>query len=307
MPRQKHRFCLLFTTLGLVILGITGYRLVWRADNARLEKNHKDMHPNASQENLPLKFFLLVFILSIPIWLIGGNRLPLPINLPASSLQVYNPLIAASILSYRRYGLDGVKELLKKASDPQKTKNKIWYIPSLFLMPLIYFLSYAIMRLTGLPLPDPKIPWLMAPVFFLVFFITAVGEEVGWTGYATDPMQNRWGALKASIILGIVWAIWHIVPDVQNRQTANWIVWHRLSSVAIRILIVWIYNNTGKSVLAAILVHTMDNVSWSLFPNYGSHYNPFVTGVITIVAAVIVTLGWGPKTLARYRYVRGSR
>jgi hypothetical protein len=46
----------------------------------------------------------------------------------------------------------------------------------------------------------------------------------------------------------------------------------------------------------------MSNVSWALFPNYGSHYDPFVTGVITWLVAAIVIVGWGPKTLGRFRF-----
>jgi membrane protease YdiL (CAAX protease family) len=266
------------------------------------------MHSNASQENLPLKYFLLVFVLAVPFWLFGGGKLPLPINLPVSALGTFVPVIAASILSYQQDGFNGIKELLKKSLDYKKIKNKIWYLPALLLMPLIYLLSYAVMRLTGLPLPDPiSIPLLVAPVLFLMFFIGDAGEELGWTGYAIDPMQNRWGALKASLILGVVWAIWHAIPFIQTHNPANWVVWQSLFTVALRILIVWIYNNTGKSVLAAILVHVMSNESWSLFPNYGSHYDPFVTGLIIWLIAVIVIFAWGPKTLARYRHASVSR
>jgi CAAX protease family protein len=158
------------------------------------------------------------------------------------------------------------------------------------------------MRLTGMPLPDPiKIPFFLAPVFFIMFFISAAGEELGWSGYAIDPMQDRWGALTASVIIGVVWQIWHVIGDLQAHNPANWIVWHGLYSVPLRILMVWIYNNTGKSVFAAILVHNMDDVSWSLFPNYGSGYNPFITGMITIITAIIVAAIWGTKTLAWYR------
>jgi uncharacterized protein len=46
----------------------------------------------------------------------------------------------------------------------------------------------------------------------------------------------------------------------------------------------------------------MNNLSYALFPNYGSHWNPAVTGVITSIAAVIVTFLWGSRTFARYRY-----
>jgi len=56
------------------------------------------------------------------------------------------------------------------------------------------FIPIAVMRLAGRPLPDPNVPLLMAPVFFLLFFLPAMGEELGWSRYAVDPMQNRWGA-----------------------------------------------------------------------------------------------------------------
>jgi membrane protease YdiL (CAAX protease family) len=117
-------------------------------------------------------------------------------------------------------------------------------------------------------------------------------------------MQDRWGALKASLILGLVWALFHLIPDLQNGQTATWILWQRLGTIATRVLIVWVYNNTGKSVFSAIVYHAMYNVSWALFPNYGSHYDPFVTSMITFLVTGIILFGWGSKTLARYRLAR---
>ena len=93
------------------------------------------------------------------------------------------------------------------------------------------------------------------------------------------------------------------MPDLQNHHGLGWIAWQRgVYDVALRVLIVWLYNNTGGSVLAAILFHATDNVSVSLFPNAGSHYDPAVTGTITAITAAIVVLLWGRKTLARYRY-----
>jgi membrane protease YdiL (CAAX protease family) len=259
---------------------------------------------NASLKNLPLDYFGLVLVLTIPFWLFGGAKLPIPVDLPVSALASFNPLIAALILAYRRDGSRGSKALLRKALDYKRIKHKLWYLPILFLNPLIMVLSYAVMRWADLPLPDPQIPWLMAPVFFLAFFIAAIGEELGWMGFAFDPMQNRWGALKASLILGLVWALFHLIPDLQNGQTTTWILWQRLGTIATRVLIVWIYNNTGKSVFSAIVYHAMYNVSWALFPNYGSHYDPFVTSMITFLVTGIILFGWGSKTLARYRLAR---
>ncbi len=289
---------------GDLVMNTAGNTLVGDSGRRSLDNTNA----NASPAKVPLDYFLLVFILAVPFWLFGGGKLPLPFNLPVGALVTFVPVTAAAILTYRQSGFNGIKELLKRAVDYKKIKNRIWYLPTLFLMPLIYFLSYVAMRWTGLPLPDPiDIPLLLAPIFFVMFFIGDAGEELGWSGYAIDPMQNRWGAFKASLILGVVWAIWHVIPFVQTGNTAIWIVWQSLSVVATRILIVWIYNNTGKSVFAAILVHAMSNVSWSLFPNYGSHYDPFITGLITWLTVVIVALGWESKTFARYRHAIASR
>ena len=70
--------------------------------------------------------------------------------------------------------------------------------------------------------------------------------------------------------------------------------------MASRVLLVWLYNNTGKSVFAAALCHDTANVSWLLVTNEGSHDDPRITGLITAFAAAIVTVVWGPRTLARY-------
>lgn len=244
----------------------------------------------------PLRFFVLVFALSIPIWLIQPRDWPI-------SASVGAPLIAALILVYREEGGGGVRRLLSRVFDQRRIRKGIWYGPIILLMPVIYLLTYGVMSLMGLPLPDePYFPFLLIPLLFVLFFILAIGEEVGWTGYATDPLQDRWSALTTGIILGLVTALWHFVPLIQMGRTPIWIAWWSLGSISIRILTVWLYNNTGRSLFAGIVFHAMNNLSFALFPNYGSHWDPAVAGVITAIVAVIVAFLWGSRTLARYRY-----
>ena len=252
----------------------------------------------------PLKFFLLVFALSIPFWLIGFLDLPkiLPINLPVSATMFICPMVAALILVHQENEPDSVKELLKRTFDFKRIKNKLWYAPILLFMPVVMLLSYWLMRLLEVPLPEPYIPFYAIPFSFLAFFIGAIGEEIGWTGYITDPLQERWGALAASLILGTVWAVWHIIPWFQGHPNPEWVIWQCAATVAMRIAIVWLYNNTGKSVFSSLLFHTTINVSIYMFPNYGSGYDPFITFIILAIAALIITFLWGSETLARYRY-----
>lgn len=154
----------------------------------------------------PLKFYLLLFIISIPFWIIGSildKGLPLPMNLPVSALMFICPLIAALILVYKEDKPFGILLLFKKVFNYKRIKQKIWYVPSFFLMPIIMLMSYGIMRLMRTPISKIHFPFLMIPIFFVMFFISAVAEEAGWMGYAFEQTQDKGSALKNSIIMEI--------------------------------------------------------------------------------------------------------
>ena len=260
--------------------------------------------PNTSteQRRSPLLFFSLTFALSLPFWWLGAS-IPLEIapGLPLSSLGVFCPAMAALLLAYRENGSAGAIALLKRSFDLRRIETKIWYAPVVLLMPGVMAASYGLMRAMGVPLPPPQFPVLAPLVLLMAFFVTALGEELGWSGYVIDPMQERWGALGASVLVGLVWCVWHFVPLLQAHRSSAWIAWWCLGTVAVRVLIVWLYNNTGKSVFAAALFHATQNVTWLLFPIYGSHYDPRVTGSLLALLAAAVTIVWGPRTLTRRR------
>ena len=238
-------------------------------------------------------FFVLLIILSMPFYLLGaiaGLSSISPLGLPLSALMFLCPMTLALMLTYRKDGRSGMKRLLKRIFDYRRIRMKGWYIPVVLLMPAVLMLSYLIMRLINLPLPVAKISFLMIPVFFLVFSIGAIGEELGWSAYLLEPLQERLGALKASMLLGFVWAVWHIIPYHQMGHSLNWILWQCLATIGLRVIMVWIYNASGKSLFAVIVFHTMINVSEFIFPNYGSHYNPTITGIIILCVAAIVSV-----------------
>lgn len=243
---------------------------------------------SAPHERSPLLFIVLVFLLSIPFWVIGARyHVELLPGLPLSAIMVICPLAAALILIARASGSAGVLAHLKRSFDYPRIQNKVWYIPIVLLQPAVALLSNGVMRMLGMPLPTPQLALTTALVLFVLFFISAIGEESGWSGYLIDPLQERWGALNASIVLGMVWAVWHVLPLVQVGRAPSWIACNT-----------WLYNNTARSIFGAILFHAMTNLSWQLFPNDGSHYDPRLTGLIVTTVAVLVVLRWGARTLA---------
>lgn len=243
-----------------------------------------------------LKFFLLVFGLSVPFWILGAMAPALtrnlPIKLPVSALMAVCPALAALMLVGKERKLRGVQEVVKRVFDGGKVEDKRWYLPLVFLMPAVTLLAYGLMRMAGSPLPAAHAAPLTVLLFCFVFFVGAIGEEIGWTGYVLAPLQHRWGAFSASIIIGLVWAIWHIIPYAQAPQSPTWIVWQCLSTVLLRIIMVWLYNHSGKSLFGMVLFHATINVSLFLFPTYGSHYSPLVGAGLLLLTVVCVAFFW---------------
>lgn len=223
-------------------------------------------------------------------------------RLPVSALAVLSPVVSALVLTYREEGPDGVRGLMKRPFDYKRIKPKVWYLPIVLLMPLVVLIDYVVMRRYKVQLPSPHLP-LMLPAYFVLFFMAATCEELGWTAYATDRLQGRRGnALWTGLSVGFVWAVWHIVPWIPN-HSAVWVAGQAANTVLKRVLTLWLYNNTGRSLFAAISFHASANVSeLVLFPVYGSYYNPVLTFYVLLVITAGVVFLWGPRTLARYRY-----
>jgi hypothetical protein len=246
-------------------------------------------------------YFALVFALSFPFWWIGAvTGLQLVPGLPVGAFMVLAPLVAALILVYRENRSVGIAELLKRAFDYRRIRAKVWYVAAALLMPGLLLLAWELMRLSSGSVPPSGVPAPAALLMLLAFFVAGLSEELGWSGYAIDPLQTRWGALRASILVGVVWAVWHLVPLTQAHRAPPWIAWWCLFTVAIRILYVWLYNNTGKSVFAVALCHGMENFSTYVFPFSGSTYDPRFTAPVAACAAAIIIALWGPRTLARF-------
>ena len=92
--------------------------------------------PGPSRNRSPQRFFVLVFVLSIPLWAIGAAvDVQLMPGLPLSSLGAVCPLLAALLLVHQESGTAGVKGLLSRAFDYRQIRQKAWYVPALLLMP----------------------------------------------------------------------------------------------------------------------------------------------------------------------------
>jgi membrane protease YdiL (CAAX protease family) len=236
-------------------------------------------------------FVMLVFILSIPFWILSAVY-PIQIlpGLPLSALEAFTPAFAALILIYRNERFAGVLHHLSRSFDFKRVKNPIWFFIVILINPIIAVLAYGVLLAVGKSIPNHLALSVSVLPMFILFFITALGEEIGWSGYATEPLQSKLGTINSGILLGVVGAVWHLIPLLQASRSLEWIAWWSLGTISLRTIMVWIFANAGKSVFALAVFHAMINLCWQLFPINGSFYDPKVFGLISLGIAIIVSV-----------------
>ena len=236
-------------------------------------------------------FFALVFILSTPFWVLGTiHPVQLLPGLPISALGAFTPAVAALILLCKSDRFPGVLWLLQRSFDFKRVKNRNWYLAFILINPAIAFLAYGIIRVGNDTLPKPApLTFAIFPLF-IVFFIGALGEELGWSGYATKPLQRQWGTISAGILLGVVWVGFHFIPLLQVPRSIEWIAWWSIGTISLRIIMTWLYVLSGESVFAATVFHATINLCWQLFPIDGSYYDPRVFGLIAFCLAFAISM-----------------
>jgi uncharacterized protein len=254
----------------------------------------------------PWLFFALIYGLSAPFWILSTQmtRSGLPEHFPVTDIgATFTPTIAAVILRYREAGAIGVRELFLRIFDYRRIKNKRWLVIAVVVFPLLYLVTYFVMRLLGYPVSTL---WNPSPALvgaFLLFFVAATAEELGYSAYETDALQRRMTALNAALVMGPLWALWHLPSMIGMGQSTELILWGLCATVTVRILCVWIYNNAGASVFAVILMHVIASTSRTAYPGGRSGYelgNGSVAYSVIIVFTLVVVVLWRPTTLASF-------
>jgi hypothetical protein len=148
-----------------------------------------------SRSRSPLKFFSLVFALSVPFWLAGAaSDLQLLPDLPVSSFMFICPLTAALILVYGENKTAGVTELLKRSFDYDRIRVKIWYAPIILLMPGVMVFSYGLMRLMGVSVPAPEFT-VVAAITLFVCSLSPLWVK-SWDGLDMSSTQCKIGGVR---------------------------------------------------------------------------------------------------------------
>jgi membrane protease YdiL (CAAX protease family) len=253
---------------------------------------------------------VLMFLFTWPLDLAVAAQTQGRLNLdflPILAIFVGYGLVAASLLMTGiTSGKAGVIALLRRFLIWRV--GWIWYGIALLGPPLLTLLNIGVRFLIDRTPPDFAHPialqilgpdinlWLAAPLF-LIWDAIANGEEIGWRGYVLPRLQARYNALISSLIIGVIWAIWHLPKFFMADRAAFQPRFglFLLGLMAAAVVYTWIYNNTGGSLLLVTLYHAAGNTAGLFLPT--TAFGLIEVSIQWLVAIMIILLA-GPVTLA---------
>ena len=224
--------------------------------------------------------FILMFALTWPLelGLAAQSHGLLPFHFPpVLELFVgYGFVAAAIIASALADGKAGIVALFKRLLVWRV--GWVWYVVALLGPAAFYLAGIGINVLLGGATPDfsqPFITRLVPPSFnlglaalaFLLYQVFVNGEEFGWRGYALPKLQANHSALAASLIIGIVWVLWHVPKYLTAGDPHDLSFWFfALNMIANSILYTWVFNRTRGSLLIMLLLHAGINTGIVMLP-----------------------------------------
>lgn len=249
-------------------------------------------------------YFVITYAISWSLWLpkvLNSNGYEVPsIMLHLSNLAIFGPLIAALILIARKREEISIRRFLARVWDCSFDKK--WFIPAIFLGPIIALSAYLLnLYFFGgqfsLGISLPNIPL----VAVIILFLGGPVEEFGWRGFALDKLQNRINATSASLILGFIWAIWHLPLHFIEGTTQEIIPVYQfiMVTIALSVLYTWLYNSAKKSLLPVILFHWLGNLGAGVFIYWDNNSGRWIAFGITMLIAVVIIMIYGYKTLSK--------
>jgi membrane protease YdiL (CAAX protease family) len=266
----------------------------------------------------PWLFFAVVFAWTWLFWLsaaflgLGMNSSGVILLL----LGIAGPTIAGIAFTYLTKDNAGRRDYWRRVFGFGRIPLR-WYAVILLLPVVMNVAAAGLDRLfggVGATWGELALNVLSSPLSVLpsILFSTLIPflEELGWR-HVLDRLQVKYTALVSSLILGVLWAIWHfplfLVPDTYQSGLGIWSLEFWLFMVGIvplTFVVTWIYNNTRASILAVILFHAVINFSGEMLAITQRADTIFIG--LWFVAAAAVTLIWGPETMTGRASLRGE-
>lgn len=265
---------------------------------------------NRSSQVSPWLFFAVVFLWTWGVWGIAalmGVSMDSPAGMVIPLIGVAGPTLAGVAFTTFVESRDVRRDYWRRVAGFGRIPFR-WYLVILFFSLALTLVAVGLDMALGGSLPawnEAVTGFVSSPLSIIpsILFVSLIPflEELGWR-YALDRLQATRTALVSSLILGVIWSLWHLplffVPGTYQSglgfgTLAFWL--YVTSIVPLTFVVTWIYNNTRASIVAVILFHAAINFTGELL-TLSQRADVFFSA-LWVVAAVVITLVWGPATM----------
>lgn len=249
----------------------------------------------------PKQFFILIFAVTWTFWFaapyLGDPINSDPIFLMLMLAGLFTPFTTALYLIFISKN-DALKSTF--SNKLFNTKLVKWKTIPLFLIlfPASIIISVLISTIFGYSFDQ----FTIADEFsfsiggiptLLVLLLAACFEELGWRGYAVESLNNKFNYFEATAIFGVLWSLWHLpmffIPESYQAELLQedfiLVINFFVSIIPLAFIISWFCKKNSGSILGAILIHSIVNLSQEFF--LVSPYTKCIQTLILIVIAAI--------------------
>lgn len=207
------------------------------------------------------------------------------------------PSLLAITLTWRQEGREGLKRLGRRVM--QFKIGWRWYLAIVGIVVLGTAAQIALIHILGGTF-DLGLFVAQLPSAIPLIILGPLSEELGWRGYAQDRLQTRWNGLVSGLIVGVVWALWHL-PLFYMVGTSQSVLrmpfpGFACGIIAHSVLYAWLHNRTSSSVWTAVFFHWMFTYSAQVVATGVTRsqlYN-WLEYVPYILMAIVVAAVWRP-------------
>jgi membrane protease YdiL (CAAX protease family) len=208
-------------------------------------------------------------------------------------LGTFAPSLVALWLTARAEGGTGIRSLVARVLHWRVPAA--WYLFAVGYIPAIKLSVALVHRVaTGAWPRFGHEPWYLIPLAIALSTPFQAGEEIGWRGYALPRLAARFGLARASILLGLIWACWHLpqffIAEADTYGQSFYVF--VLQVTGLSVAMAWLYAHTDGSLLLVMLLHAAVNNSKDIVPSaVPSATNPFGLSA-SLVAWLTLTFLW---------------
>ena len=219
------------------------------------------------------------------------------------------PSLLGIFLTWKKEGLPGLHSIGRRII--QLNLGWRWYASAFVIVILGTAGQLTINRLLGNTF-NGSLFLTQLPSFLPLLIIGPLSEEIGWRGYALERLQTRWNALTSSLIVGLVWALWHLplfmMVGTSQHELGIPFFSFLLKMTASSILYTWLYNNTKQSLWSAILLHWLFTYAAQVVSSGITNsplYN-WLDSLPYVIMATVIVLIWKPHALSKSQKISGD-